>query len=169
MIRLQVVDAHVTVSTFGLSMGARVAESLEGPARHSYHATGSFNRWGLQEMAADEESPGTFRCRGAVGETGEECFRIVVDADPGLRLFPEVPDSEPGSSIAFGPDKASSNNLWRVTSLKAGAVFEIVYDQTAADKRRKVDINWITDRFDFESLESTALSCVYGVPEGELL
>merc|ERR1712216_384480 len=68
-IRLQVVDAHITVRMKNLTRGGgeQVAQSVEGPKRHSYQVKGSFNDWAETDMVADDDWPGIFRYRGVMG------------------------------------------------------------------------------------------------------
>jgi len=155
-VRLQVVDAHVTVSTTSTSGGSRTVHSLEGSNRHSYHVFGSWNDMRPLEMVADARVPGVFRCRGHVGFSGTEQFSIAMDADPDLILYPETAGSYPGDSIVRGPAAASQDQTFSVFALNPEAEFEIVYDRHAADKRKVVDINWITARCDFESMKAVA-------------
>jgi len=153
-LRLQVVDARVTVTVLSNSLGTRTLQSIEGPRRHTYYISGSFNNWSYDEMTYDEETPSTFRYQGTVGFSCQEYFYIAVDADPGLCFFPEVDWASPGESIVTGPEMGSETQVFHLFSLKAGAGFEITFDRNAADKRKIVDVRW-TSRVDYDSMRLT--------------
>jgi len=155
-IMLQVSDAHVSVTTSSSSQGCRTVHSLEGPSRHSYFVAGSFTDMRFKEMIPDERVPGVFRCRGHVGHTGQEYFSIALDADPDLILYPETPGSYPGEAIVRGPAAANQDQVFSVFALTADAEFEIILDRHAVDRRKVVDIKWITERCDFESMKAAA-------------
>jgi len=153
-IRVQVVDAHVTVTIISASSGTRVMHSNEGPQRHSYHIAGSFNDWRYEEMTLDEETLGTFRFRGTVGESGYEHFYITTDQDPALAYYPEAPSSYPGSAIVRGPAQMGEGKLFAISCLKPGAEFEIEFDRHADDKRRIVTVKWLDGRVDSLSMKA---------------
>jgi len=165
---LQVVDAHITIKYSTPSSGSRTVESLDGPQRHSFHVCGTFTDWQYAEMTPDPEVPGIFRYRGESGPTGEDTFRVCVDAEPAWTLYPELPGSYPGDSIVQGPSEVDADKCFSIFALKAGATFEIVVDRQAVDKRKTVDIKWVTDRFDYDSMKSATLRYL-GVPTNSLL
>jgi len=152
-IRLQVVDAHVTLTILSNSMGTRVMNSVEGPRRHSYYVSGTFSDWKCEEMSLDPETQGTFTYKGVMGESCQEFFHILADADPGLTYFPEAPARYPGESIVRGPEEIADGRIFRLDCLKPGAEFEIAFDLHAADKRKVVDVKWLTDRVDSDSMK----------------
>jgi len=151
-VRIEVVDAHITVMVDSATKGVKVWESIEGPKRHQYFITSTFNNWGLDEMDADESAPGVFRYQGQVGEFGEEQFQIVLDEDKSLVYYPDAPDGKPGRCFVKGPDKSHANNAWRIEALKVGTQFEIIFDPHATDKREIVTVKWTSERVDIESM-----------------
>jgi len=157
-LRLQVVDAQVTVTVLSGSIGTRVMHSVEGPKRHTYHVAGSWNDWQYEEMTWDPETLATFRYSGAMGFTGMEYFYISADADPGLTFFPEAPARYPGDCMVSGPDGVADGRLFSINCLKPGAPFEISFNRHAADKRRIVDIRWPEGRVDPESMKDAFLN-----------
>jgi len=156
-VRVQVVDAHVTVTVISATLGTRVMHSVEGPKHHSYHIAGTFNDWKFEEMTLDEESLATFRYRGRVGESGYEHFYVATDADHGLAYFPEAHSTYPGSAIVRGPGaigQAGEGKLFAISCLKPGAEFEIEFDRFADDKRRIVTVKWPEGRVDAGSMRA---------------
>uniref|UniRef100_A0A7S0B8W2 Ketosynthase family 3 (KS3) domain-containing protein n=1 Tax=Pyrodinium bahamense TaxID=73915 RepID=A0A7S0B8W2_9DINO len=151
-LRLQVIDAHVKVTVLSNSMGTRVMQSIEGPKRHSYYVSGTFNNWAYAEMTYDEETVSTFTYSGLVGESCQEYFYISADADPGLSFFPEAEGAYPGDSIVAGPGPAAETRVFFIFSLKAGAEFKIIFDRNAVDKRKIVDVRW-SGRVDSDSMK----------------
>jgi len=154
-LRLQVVDGLVMVSAESASVGhAWSARSLPGP-RHSYWVSGSFNGWTPVQMLQGDR-PGVFTWRAAVGPSRQERFTICLDEDPGLQLYPESPGSTPpGLVIVKGPGPVEDARDFVLVSLKADAEFEIVVDLNAADKRKVVDVRWLGDRIDVESMKES--------------
>lgn len=163
-LRLQVVDAHVIVTTVSKKTARTISyESIEGPKRHTYSVSGSFNDWGYEEMVADEKRPGVFTFQVTVGANLQEFVKIVVDEDSELALFPEEGYSAPGTSIARGPGrppKGPDGAYWAVSSLRAGAVFEVIVNRHAVDKRKIVDLRWVSDPVDFESMKAAVYEAI---------
>mmetsp|Transcript_69843 Transcript_69843/g.227235 ORF Transcript_69843/g.227235 Transcript_69843/m.227235 type:complete len:1269 (+) Transcript_69843:98-3904(+) len=160
-VSLQVSDAHVTVTATSASASSRAlifAHSVEGPCRHSYNVVGTFTGGRYQQMLADDRLPGVFRLCGVVGNSGQETFRIALDGDSGLVFCPETAGSYPGESIVRGPAEADEDSVFSLFALTPHAEFEIVLDLHAADRRKVVDVRWVTDRADFESLKAAAYS-----------
>jgi len=158
-IRLQVVDASVTVSVTGITkpQASWTSSSVTGPARHSYWVSGSFNDWTPQQMLPGDRT-GTFCCRGVVGPRTEERFVVLVDEDPGLMLYPDAVGSVPvGLAIVRGPGPADDDRDFSLACLKEGAEFEIVLDLQSPDKRKVVDVRWLSERVDEASMRETFL------------
>jgi 3-oxoacyl-(acyl-carrier-protein) synthase len=151
-LRLQVVDGHVVVSALGASFGELTSESEEGAMRHSYHIAGSFNDWQNEPLEPVEASPGVYKFTGTMGPTCQEFFTICVDGDPELSFLPQVANAYPGLSVVSGPEAEKQMRHWMLTCLKPGATFEIIYDRTAVDKRKTVDVKF-SDRVDYESMK----------------
>merc|ERR1711972_269163 len=103
-IRIQVVDAHIVVTTLSKKTNKSVTyESLEGLKRHSYYVSGSWNNWGYEEMMIDEKKPGVFTHQVTVGEACQEIFAV------------------PGTCIARGPGRPPNGPdgaYWSVISLR---------------------------------------------------
>jgi len=155
-IRLQVVDAHVTVTILSASLGTRVMHSIEGPKHHTYHIAGTFSDWRFEEMTLDEESS-TFRYRGRMGDSGFEHFYIAADEDLGLAYFPEANSTYPGTAIVRGPGSISEGGqgkLFAISCLKPGAEFEVEFNRHADDKRRIVTVKWPEGRVDPGSMKA---------------
>jgi len=167
-LRLQVVDAHVSVKVLSQSMGTRTMQSVEGPKRHKYYVSGSFNDWTQQEMTLDEETFSTFRYQGTIGESCQEYFHITVDGDPKLAFYPEAEAAYPGDSIVTGPDEATETRAFFLFSLQAGAEFEISFDRNSVDRRKVVDVKWLSGRCDIDSMKLAYYNFYNMVPPGEL-
>jgi len=167
-LRLQVVDAHVCVTVLSHSMGTRTLQSLEGPKRHKYYISGTFNNWTQQEMAYDEDTLSTFRVQGTMGDSCQEYFYITADADNNLAFFPEADAAYPGDSIVAGPDASSETRVFFIFSLKPGAEFEIAFDRNSVDKRKVVDIKWLGGRVDSDSMKLAYYNFYNMVPPSEL-
>ncbi|CAK9053852.1 Hypothetical protein SCF082_LOCUS29307 [Durusdinium trenchii] len=156
---LQIVDAIITVDVRS-NMGSRwTATGVTGPARHSYWVMGSFNNWTQEQMICGER-PGTFVYRGTAGPcTQQERFIVTVDEDPELVLYPDTPGGvPPGLAIVKGPARVQDDRDFLLTCLKEGAEFEIVLDFTARDKRKVVDVRWLTDPVDVPSMKRSFLN-----------
>nr|AQS99316.1 type I polyketide synthase [Gambierdiscus polynesiensis] len=167
-LRLQVVDAHITVTILSNSMGTRTMQSVEGPKRHTYYVSGTLNNWSFSEMTYDEETSSTFRFKGAVGDTCQEYFYIAAEADTNLAFFPEADGAYPGDSIVAGPEPAEEGRVFFLFSLKPGAEFEISFDRSALDRRKVVEVKW-SDRVDIDSMKIAYYNFFnMGAPSGEL-
>jgi len=152
IVRLQVIDAHVTVTVLSPSMGTLKMQSVEGPKRHTYYVSGSFNDWGYDKMEYDENTLSTFRYTGTVGYACQEMFFITAEREASQAFFPEAEGAYPGDAIVVGPEPATEAGAFYIYSLKAGAQFEISFDRNSIDKRKIVDIKW-TDRVDSDSMK----------------
>jgi len=157
-LRLQIVDAHVTLTVLSNSMGNRVMHSVEGPHRHGYYVAASFTGWSFEPMELDPATSSTFKYRNSLGFSGEEFFYVAADADPGLCFFPEAEAAYPGDSIVAGPAAAADGRVFHVFGLRPGAEFEIRFDRNALDRRKLVDVRWITDRVDTDSMQQAMYS-----------
>lgn len=153
-IRLRVEDAHITVS---VEKGAisQMWESKEGPERHDYYIRGSFLPNEYVRMDPVAGKPGVYRSEGRVRTIGGEAFNILMDGDESLVFHPEVSRSLPGKAILMGPDAKSLDSYWEVPGLCLGAVFEILLDLTAVNKRQRLTVNWLSDAVDLESMKAT--------------
>lgn len=160
VLALQVRDGHVTLNASSSAGALLTAHSIEGPGRHSYHVSGTFTGGRYQQMTADERHRGVFRLRGVLGATGQEAFRISMDGDASLVYYPETAGSCPGESIVRGPAEVDVDRVFSIFALAPHAEFEIVLDLHAVDRRKVVDVKWITDRADFESLKAAAYSYI---------
>jgi len=105
-------------------------------------------------MTPDETTPGIYRYEGTMGPMCEEYFIISIEKESELKLFPEAANCTPGDYVVKGPGKAEDDKVWQITSLRPGANFEISVNRNAADKRKVVDIKWLTDRADEDSMRA---------------
>eukprot|EP00440_Ansanella_granifera_P034040 gb/GFBE01036926.1/.p1 GENE.gb/GFBE01036926.1/~~gb/GFBE01036926.1/.p1 ORF type:complete len:1259 (+),score=257.18 gb/GFBE01036926.1/:1-3777(+) len=158
-IRLQVVDGLVQVTVMGVTRpGARwTACSITGPGRHSYWVSGSFNDWTPEQMMPGDRL-GTWRYKGVVSHRTEERFSVLVDEDPGLVWYPESEGpTPPGLVMVRGPGPTDGNRDFLLLSLKEGSEFEIILDLNSLDKRKVVDVRWLTGPVDIASMKDTFL------------
>jgi len=153
-IQLQIIDAHITMTVESLSGGKFTGHSVDGTERHVYHIAGTFNGWVSDKMIADAMTPGIFKYNGTMGPMCEEYFSISIEGQTPLKLFPEAPYCTPGEYIVKGPDQADDDKCWQIKCLRPGANFEIIVNRNAADKRKVVDINWLTDPADEDSMKA---------------
>ncbi|CAJ1338538.1 unnamed protein product [Effrenium voratum] len=153
-IQLKIVDAMITVSVSGVTKADSgwSASGMTGPARHSYWVLGSFNNWTPEQMLPGER-PGAFVLRGIAGPCRQqERFTIIVDEDPDLVMYPDAPGGvPPGTAIVKGPGRAEDRDFL-LTCLKEGTEFEIWLDLAARDKRKVVDVRWLSEHVDVPSM-----------------
>mmetsp|Transcript_82283 Transcript_82283/g.180932 ORF Transcript_82283/g.180932 Transcript_82283/m.180932 type:complete len:1279 (-) Transcript_82283:122-3958(-) len=169
-VTIQVSNGHVTVaavpgiggSNAAAALGTFLmrAESRLGPTRHGYHISGSFTGGAYDEMEADSQQPGVFRYRGVMGNTGQETFSIAMDADNGLIYYPETSGSYPGESIVRGPEPIGQDRVFSLLALTPNAEFEIVLNLNAVDRRKVVDVKWLTERADLDSMKAAAYNYI---------
>merc|ERR1712000_470464 len=130
----------------------KVWHSVEGPLRHQYYVSGTFNSWKYAEMSPDPAEVGVFRYQFAVENTTvlsfqplEVSFNIVIDMDPACSLYPEAEDTSNHLHLVQGPGSPGpTNRSWRITCLKPGATCEIVLNMRSHDRRRLVVWRWLT-------------------------
>mmetsp|Transcript_63735 Transcript_63735/g.151933 ORF Transcript_63735/g.151933 Transcript_63735/m.151933 type:complete len:1223 (+) Transcript_63735:69-3737(+) len=163
-IQLRLVDAHLSLSVASAA-GIRRWESRPGLKRHGYSVSGSFNGFRRSPMEVDgRRSVHTLRAK--IGETGQETFTVLVDDDPGLCFYPEMAQASPGDSIVLGPDANKEQHVFVVSSLRPGVWFEIILDFNALDRRRVVDIRWLSQPVDHDSLVTAFYDFYYMHPVG---
>jgi len=161
-ITLEIVDALVQVSVGSLLRpnSGWTACGVTGPARHSYWVLGSFNGWNPEQMLPGER-PGLFILRGVANGSRpqDQRFTIMVDEDPDLVLYPDAPGSiPPGVTMVKGPGRVEDDRDFSLNCLKDGAEFEIVLDLHARDKRKVVDVRWLSDPVDVNSMKNAFLN-----------
>jgi len=149
-VRLQIVDAHVTVMACSETKGDKVWESCDGWDRHQYCVVGSWTNWTPVTMVMDPEAPGVFRAYGKVRDLiveelncFAEFFHVVVDQDMAQAFYPQIDSSDSGEMIALGPDGDGKDKNWLVRSGAPDARFEICLDVNAADRRKIVTWSWM--------------------------
>jgi len=81
---------------------------------HQYLISGSFTRWGLQEMTAVREVEGFYEVRFPIGETGREEFHFVRDRDLTQVIYPAVTKPDNESIPVRGPDDMGDGKNWLV-------------------------------------------------------
>jgi len=121
---LKVVDGKVTVTAGGTTW-----ESSEGWARHTYSvATGK----GLVPMKMT--TPGIFKATVPVTE-----FKILVDEDPSVAIYPIVTTSSSGEYMVLGPDYGSTDQKFAIYNVvDEDPEYEVTLDLTELDRRKVV-------------------------------
>jgi len=159
-ISLQVADAMIILnveSQRGPSK-AWTATSIQGPGRHSYCVRGSITNGKIESMLLREEGHRTsFYYRGTARSGRLEHFVVLVDEDPGVAFYPMESGCPPGVSLVGGPGTPEGKEF-QFHCIKDGAEFEIVLDLASTDKRRIVDMCWLSDRVDVDSLKDVFVS-----------
>ncbi|CAJ1461342.1 unnamed protein product [Effrenium voratum] len=109
VIRLEVADAHVTVSAESLAAGTRTWHSQEGRARKQFSVVGSWSPGGTP-MAQDPENQDRYVAHMTIASKyGQEEFQIWQDEDPNRAIFPEAAGSHSGGSLVLGPHRGASD------------------------------------------------------------
>mmetsp|Transcript_105544 Transcript_105544/g.293885 ORF Transcript_105544/g.293885 Transcript_105544/m.293885 type:complete len:1262 (-) Transcript_105544:214-3999(-) len=156
-VKLEIEDGKVIVTVVSKSMGEKVWESVEGWDRHTYWL--AFEDGPVTRMNMDPEVPGIFRAHGAIGQKFSEelrglCekFNVIVDEDPDLGFYPDIPNASTDECIVHGPEMGVADRPFLATSWTVGASFEVVLDLRATDRRKVVTWTWDTPpQFNFDS------------------
>jgi len=53
-----------------------------------FYLSGTFNDWGMDDMAEDVAVPNLHSAEITIGATGEELFHVIANEDPGLAYYP---------------------------------------------------------------------------------
>ncbi|CAE7188972.1 unnamed protein product [Symbiodinium necroappetens] len=64
----------------------------------------------------------------------------------------------PGLTIVKGPGRVEDDRDFLLNCLKDGAEFEIVLDFNSLDKRKVIDVRWLSQPVDVSSMKSTFLN-----------
>jgi len=136
-IQLSVKDGGFTVTASTGSRGSTSWQSPQGRTRHLYYVAGSWDRWGLNEMATDADAPDVHTCRFVMGNRCREEFHILLNQSESLLMYPREPGAAPGQGILCGPDARGGGVNWEVVG-PAGQVMEVTLDLGAPDARRAV-------------------------------
>mmetsp|Transcript_751 Transcript_751/g.1675 ORF Transcript_751/g.1675 Transcript_751/m.1675 type:complete len:376 (+) Transcript_751:3-1130(+) len=154
-VRLQIVDARISVTISSNVKGAKVWQNVIGWERHNYSVSGSWNHWVPVNMVMDLEEPGIFRGFFRMGETFSqtfgcfvEFFQVCVEEDRSFAWYPMLDGSACGDLITLGPDGGGQDKNWAVKSLVPYTRFEVVFDLNVLDRRKMVTVNWMTDPTD---------------------
>jgi len=131
-IRLGVRSGHWKVT-----VAAPEGETSWESAPRQYCVAGSWAQGGLDLMRPDLETPGVYKCWITIGEGCREEFQILVDQDPGKRIYPAFAGAPPGHAIVRGPDAAGEGLHWEVFG-RPGQQLELVLDLQAEDRRAAV-------------------------------
>lgn len=147
-VTVQVAGGKVSLTLSSSSTGSKVFESGDGWNRHSYYVMGSFDKKSVPMVM---DSPGVFRCTITTGGSFNEAynrfvetFQVVVDEDPGVAFYPNLEAALCSECIIYGPDGGGDGKAFLLISENAGAVFDIVLDLTAEDRRNIV--TWSASR-----------------------
>nr|AQS99242.1 type I polyketide synthase [Gambierdiscus excentricus] len=81
--------------------------------QHSYSITGSFIKWGLQEMKPGP-TEGTWEVSFSIGPSGREEFQFVRDRDSSQTIYPAKPRTEIVGVPVRGPDALGGGKNWLV-------------------------------------------------------
>lgn len=130
-IRLEVIDAHVTVTAIS-SSGTRRWDSMDGRARKKFFVSGSWSEDCIP-MHEDPENPDLYRLRVEMQSQLEE-FQIFVDEDPRRAFHPQVGGFPCGAVFVCGPDDDGRNDHFTLQG-EAGVSYEILLDLKSQDKR----------------------------------
>ncbi|CAE7034102.1 unnamed protein product [Symbiodinium sp. CCMP2456] len=121
LLRLEVSDAHVTVSA-SQSSGTRTWHSQEGRMRKRFFVAGS--SW-------------------------DRCIAMDQDADhpdPNRAIFPEAPRSTSGGSMVMGPESGKSDKKFLITGYP-GTTFEICLDLQSENRWKTVTWRKLAETF----------------------
>mmetsp|Transcript_69036 Transcript_69036/g.202089 ORF Transcript_69036/g.202089 Transcript_69036/m.202089 type:complete len:1148 (-) Transcript_69036:153-3596(-) len=97
--------------------------------RRAYYITGSWSGWLPESM--QNEGDGCFGYTVTLGENRWEDFQIILDADKGKCLHPEMPMAHKGAAMK-GPDSGVRGLNWRITGT-AGYLAPTPAEGTASD------------------------------------
>merc|ERR1711860_427182 len=89
--------------------GDMVWRSSHTSANQTFHVVGSWNNWNFSEMEADREFPAVHRCQFTMGQDGHESFKLVVDQNWSMMLYPANNGDHPGLCPLCGPDAKGHN------------------------------------------------------------
>lgn len=136
LLRLEVSDAHVTVSA-SQSSGTRTWHSQEGRMRKRFFVAGS--SWDrCIAMDQDADHPDRYFAQVmVVSRTCAEEFQILLDEDPNRAIFPEAPRSTSGGSMVMGPESGKSDKKFLITGYP-GTTFEICLDLQSENRWKTV-------------------------------
>mmetsp|Transcript_8845 Transcript_8845/g.21100 ORF Transcript_8845/g.21100 Transcript_8845/m.21100 type:complete len:1235 (+) Transcript_8845:46-3750(+) len=136
MLRLEVSDGHVTVSSSQLS-GTRTWHSQEGRARKRFSVAGSWLDHCVP-MEQDANNPDRYFAQMTVASRScLEEFQILLDEDPNRAIFPSALKSTCGGSMVHGPEEGRSDHKFVIEGYP-GTCFEICLDLKSINRWRTV-------------------------------
>nr|AQS99243.1 type I polyketide synthase [Gambierdiscus polynesiensis] len=157
-VRLQIVDARISVTVSSKVKGAKVWKNALGWERHNYSVAGSWNDWTPVNMVMDPEEPGIFRGFFRMGTTFSETygcftefFQVNVEEDRSFAWYPMMDGATCGDLITLGPDRGGQERNWVIKSLVPCARFEVILDLNTLDRRKIVTTKWLTDPTDMDA------------------
>jgi hypothetical protein len=150
-LKLTVKDAHITFEMVSPS-GVKIWQSIDGPGRHDYFVVGSFSEGVGVKMQPDTNNYGVFRYRGTTSIRDRELFSIIVDGVESLAYYPAAAGEKPGKSIVFGPGANVTEAYFAFDCWRSGVEYEIILNLEAEDKRDIVNLKWLTDPIDFDTM-----------------
>lgn len=145
-VTLELKNGDVTVSAAAASFGKKVWECFDQWACSGwrrFHVVGSFNNWLGQAMEPDMDIPGLYRLRVQLGaessNAGMSSFRISVDGDQSLQLYPDA------HGFLQGPGDATSfqGRSWSIPLAMAAGVVEIVFDMRRTSRTSLVSWHFL--------------------------
>jgi len=95
-------------------------------------------------MTADEDQPGVHRYEVRLGSAGVEDFRIVIEKDWQLVLYPDTDQAGLGEGALCGPDGDGHDRCWRILG-SPGSRYQISLDLNGQDPHRAVywnELGW---------------------------
>lgn len=127
VITLKLIDGLFKLVVDSPTKGTKTWTSSEKEGWHDYYISGSWQNWGLSLMTPmPDRGKGVFHTMVTVGKERREEFKIVMDRDWELSLYPEVANSGPTDSM-FGPDSWGHGLHWSIYG-EEGAEYEVILD-----------------------------------------
>nr|AQS99193.1 type I polyketide synthase [Gambierdiscus polynesiensis] len=104
---------------------------VPNPGGLRVYLTGSWSDWkGFSEMNPVEDEAGVYECAIRLGDMRREQFRIVVDMDPVLSVYPVTAKAGKATRVA-GPDNEWKGLHWEINGedddMPEGTVYRIVF------------------------------------------
>ncbi|CAE8621809.1 unnamed protein product [Polarella glacialis] len=131
-LRLEVSDAHVTISASCHSSGTVTWHSIEGRRRRRLSVAGTWAEGYV--MKQDGKNPDRYTAQVTVSPAScSEEFQILIDEDPKRAFYPEVSTFLSAGALVCGPDACGGLNRFVIEG-SPGSIFEICLDLKSANK-----------------------------------
>jgi len=140
VVKLQIVAGQASVSVTCPSFGERRWQSWETwsvQSMQTFYAACAFGR--PIAMAPDLQTPGVHRCQLELDADGHTSFRILVDEDEQLALYPDHDGS------LRGPDPESREQAWHIHGGR-NATYEVKLDMTSHDRAKMVSWRLVSEQ-----------------------